>query len=354
MRIAKIEVVPIEFKLKHVTAIAYEAPETAPNIVVKIETDDGLTGWGNAAPDAHVTGETPESVTRILREKFAPALAGADALQIKPLWDDLNRIAPGNPAALAAVDIALYDLLGKASGLPLRDMLGRARESIETFVTIGIAGREESVAKAREFCSAGFRSLKIKCGLSPDDDVERVRSIRAAVGTEIKLCVDANQGYDARASLSVADRLQDQRVEFIEQPVPANDLSALAEVAHYSPLPVMADESALGPADISRVIERCGVHAVNIKLMKIGGVTGALEGIAIARAAGAAVMLGCMDESVISIAAALHVALSQTAVKWADLDGHLDIVNDAATGGVLLENGALQVFDAPGLGVRTH
>lgn len=351
MRIAKIDVVPVEFKLRQVTAIAYEAPETAPNIVVRVETDGGEVGWGNAAPDTHVTGETPESVERVLREQFAPAIHGADPLQIRPLWDELNRLAPGNPTAVAAIDIALYDLLGKICGLPLYELLGHSRDAIGTFVTLGIEETEVSVSKARALCGGGFRALKVKCGLAPDKDVERIRAIRSAVDTSTTMCIDANQGYDAPTALWVTDQLKDQRIEFIEQPTPANDLAALAEVAHNSPIPVMADEAALSPADISRVIERCGVQAVNIKFMKIGGITGALAGIALAQAAGIPVMLGCMDESVISIAAALHVALVQNGVKYADLDGHLDIVDDVATRGVVLERGLMRAVDAPGLGV---
>jgi L-Ala-D/L-Glu epimerase len=337
-----------EFKLRNPSVVAYEATETAPNVIVRLQTADGRVGWGNAAPDAHVTGETAAGVERTINHTFSPLLVGADAFQIESLWRRLAEAAPGQPAALAAVDIALHDLLGKAARLPLHRLLGGARAGRLTFITLSIEATAPAVARAREFQARGFRALKIKCGLDVEADIERVRAIRAAVGPAMRISLDANQGYDAAQSLHAIESLRDCDLAFIEQPVPARDLDALREVCARSPIPVMADESVLDARDVLRT----PAPLVNLKLMKSGGVTGVRAANAVAEARGIRTMIGCMDESRISMAAAAQVALALDNVAFADLDGHLDILEDVASDGLYIVDGTVLVGDGDGLGVQ--
>lgn len=347
-RIVKIEIRRSDFRLSNPSVVAYEAVEVAPNIAVSIELEDGRKGWGNAAPDYHVTGETAESVELTLRNELSPFLLGRNAEQIEKLWPELCAHAPGQPTAVAAIDIALWDLLGQAAGLPLYRMLGNARDRISTSITLSIDDLEPSVARAQEFQSRGFTRLKIKCGLDAEGDIMRVKAIRSAIDPDTRLCLDSNQGYSVDQALLVINSLKDCAIEFIEQPVRADDLDGLRFLSARSPIPIMADESVLNAGDLLK----SPAPLVNLKLMKTGGITGALRCNAVAEARGISVMFGCMDESVISIAAATHLALALQNVRYADLDGHLDIVEDVAEGNPLLSAGDLSLDDSPGLGVK--
>ena len=338
-----------DFQLRNPSVVAYEALDVAPNIAVRVELANGLVGWGNAAPDEHVTGETADGVERTQHEILKPFLIGKDASRIETLWPQLCQLAPNQPTAVAAVDIALYDLLGKAAGLPLCRLLGNDKAEIETTVTLSIEDLPTTLARAIEFQSQGFRALKIKCGLNADDDIERIRQIRQTVGEQIRLTIDANQGYSVADSLRVFAAIEACQIEFAEQPVAANDLEALREVCRRSPIPVMADESVLSTVDVLKTPAKL----VNLKLMKTGGITGALKANAVAEARGIRAMVGCMDESRISMAAAAHFALAMNNVIYADLDGHIDIIDDFAEQGILIEDGLVCTNEAAGLGLVT-
>ncbi|MBS1787781.1 MAG: dipeptide epimerase [Acidobacteria bacterium] len=350
MRIVDISIFRREFQLRNPSVVAYEAVEAATNFVVRLELERGLIGWGNAAPDAHVTGETADGVEQTLHEILKPFLIGQDASRIESLWPELCRLAPNQPTAIAAMDIALYDLLGKTAGLPLCQLLGNAKTKLETTATLSIEDLQTTLARAREFQAQGFRALKIKCGLNPDEDIERVRQIRQIVGTRVRLTLDANQGYSISEALRMLEAVKVCRIEFIEQPVAATDLDALREVCQRSPIPVMADESVLSAADVLNT----PAPLVNLKLMKTGGITGALKANAVAEARGIRAMVGCMDESRVSMAAAAHFALAMNNVVYADLDGHIDIIDDVAEKGILIEDGFVRTNHEAGLGLEVR
>jgi L-Ala-D/L-Glu epimerase len=347
MMIAELAVFRRDFKLSTPSVVAYGAIETAPNVVVRIELENGLSGWGNAAPDQYVTGETAESVERTIKEVFRPALIGMKASRIRSIWPRLCELEPEQPSAIAAIDIALYDLLGKTAGMPLYRLLGHARDEVETSVTLSIEETASNVARARDLQSRGFKALKVKCGLNVDEDIERLLAIRAAVGDEMRISLDANQGYSVEETLQVIDALRDCGISFIEQPVAANDLNGFREVCERSRVPVMADESVFSARDVLLT----PAPLVNLKLMKAGGITGVLKANEAAESRGIRAMIGCMDESLISIAAAAHLALALDNIAYADLDGHLDIIDDVAQGGISIKDGIISLSDNAGLGV---
>jgi L-alanine-DL-glutamate epimerase-like enolase superfamily enzyme len=352
MTITKIDIHPITFKLKNPYAIAYDSYDTAANVLVRIETTSGLVGWGNAAPDAHVTGEIIEQTKEILATSIVPAFIGRDGRNIAE-FDALSQtLAPTAPAARAAINMALYDLLGQRARLPLYQLLGGVRQRILTSVTLGITSAEDGVRRAQELAQAGFRALKIKAGKDWKEDVERVKAIRDAVGETIALRVDANQGYSVQAALKFIRGVKDCRIEFIEQPTPAKALGDLKIVRDESAIPVMADESARSANEVLNLAFNKIVDIINVKLMKSGGIISAGQAVAVAAAGGLPVMLGCMDESRVSIAAALHLACALPGVQYADLDGAFDILDDVATGGFALRDGFLIPSDKPGLGVE--
>ena len=335
-------------------AIAGQPPVTAVhNVLVRLHAADGIVGQGVASPAEEVTGETVDACAAALTAETLDWLVGRDVRECQALCRDLATRLRGLPAARAAVDMALHDALGQLAGLPLCDLLGRAHTCLPTSITIGIKGVPETLEEAAEYVGRGFRVLKVKTGDDLDQDVARVLALRERFRDRVVIRVDANQGYDEAATLAFAGRTEAAGVEFMEQPTPASRPEALRALPEAVRERIAADESLLDEADALALLappRACGIF--NIKLMKCGGIRPGLRIAAMAETAGVALMWGCMDESVIGIAAALHAALASPATRYLDLDGHLDLARDLATGGVVLREGHLSLTGAPGLGLQ--
>jgi L-alanine-DL-glutamate epimerase-like enolase superfamily enzyme len=350
MKITHIENWPVSMKLAEPYTIAYETVSATTNVFVRMETSAGVIGYGCAAPDQYVTGETPESVEGAFSDIISPALKGADPLRSALLLERIRPVLKKQPAAMASVDMALFDILGKVAGVPLYRLLGGFRNSMLTSVTIGILPVEATVEKAIELVNSGFRALKIKGGMDAESDVERLIKVRQAVGPKIALRFDANQGYSEADTVRFIDASGLARLAFIEQPVDRSQYRSLGRITRRVQLPIMADESLVNLEDAFLLAKNGLVDMVNIKLMKVGGIDQALKINAVSRAAGLAVMVGCMDESALAIAAGLHFALARPNVTTADLDGHMGLKADPGKGAVRLHKGVLYPTGKPGLG----
>jgi L-alanine-DL-glutamate epimerase-like enolase superfamily enzyme len=254
------------------------------------------------------------------------------------------------PSALAAVDMAILDLLGKVCQLPLWQLLGGSKDRIRTSMTIGILPEEETVEQAERWVKQGFTFLKLKGGLDVEDDIHRVVRVRAAVGSAIDIGFDANQGYSIEQAVTFVRGTAAASLAFLEQPTPKNDPLLLGEVDRQSTIPIMADESLTTSAQALHLAGKKLVDLFNIKLMKVGGITEALAIDAIASAAGIGVMAGCMDEAALAIAAGLHFALARPNVRYADLDSHFALLGDPSAGAVHCKDGFLYPTDQPALG----
>ncbi|MFT6376380.1 MAG: L-alanine-DL-glutamate epimerase-like enolase superfamily enzyme, partial [bacterium] len=245
MRIIRVEAVPLQLRLREPYTIAYETVDTVYNVGLRLVTDTEHVGLGIVAPDEGVTGETPKDAARALKDVVEPLLHGADplrrAVHNEPLFDAL----PSCPSVRSAVDAALYDILGKVCGVPVTTLLGHYRTHMATSMTVYIRPGDETVAQALLYVAEGFRAIKLKGGVDVEADIERVLAVRAAIGPDIDLRFDANQGYTASEAIHFSASVTSARLSMLEQPTPADQRRVLRDVTAATTTPVMADESIL-------------------------------------------------------------------------------------------------------------
>lgn len=354
MRITAVEVLPLDLTLPIALTVAYGSYPVLNYALLKVFTDDGRLGLGEAAPDPEVTGETQPQVIAAL-ERAAAFLVGSSPFDLEPILRECGAQIPAYPAAIAAIDMALYDLIGQALGVPVYNLLGgRAQPAISLYPVIPLDAPDVMAARSAQFVALGARTLKVKLGSAPGLDLRRLCAIRDAVGDAVALRLDINQGWrDAATALAAIRDLAGFNIEWIEQPVAAADLDGLAAVAAATEIPIMADESCHNAADVLRIACRGAADMINIKLMKCGGLYQAGKMLAVAEAAGLGCILGSMAESSIGSAAGLHFATAHAAIRACEVIGPLFIEGDPATG-YDVDRATLRAVptERPGLGVQ--
>lgn len=324
----------------------------AVSCLVEVETDEGITGYGEGSPGPLITGEnlegTVESI-RVLREK----LIGMDPRDMEAVYTVMNRAIACAGSAKAAIDIACHDIMGKSWGLPLYKVLGGLNNQIETDMTVGIDEPEVMAGLAKEHVEAGFNVIKTKVGTDIATDLARVKAIRRAVGNDVKIRLDANQGWHGKEAVDLLERLNEYDIELVEQPVPRYDFEGLKYVTRNSRVPVMADESCWDSKDALKLVSERAVDFINIKLMKCGGLYEAKKIVNIAEAAGVECMLGCMaEESGIAIHAAAALGAALKNITRADLDASFSLSKLPFEGGFTVRDTRhLVLSENPGLGL---
>lgn len=354
MKITKVDFVPIRIKLKEPYTIAYETVSEVTNIFIRLATDSNIIAYGCSAPDFAVTGETPDQAIEDTSNIIKPFLLGKDPLTYSRLLIELKSVLTNKPATLALVDSALFDCLGKIARLPIYKIFGAHKEKILTSVTIGILPLDDTLLTAKDFIQKGFKVLKLKGGLDVDEDIQKILKLRELVGKDIEIRFDANQGYTLDDTFRFCENIKEAEIEILEQPTPKSKPELLGECTNALDVLVMADECILNLKDVFRIVKNDLVDTINIKLMKVGGIQEALHVNSVAKAANVSAMVGCMDESALSIAAGLHFSLSRSNIEYADLDGHFDLVDDPCEGAVILEDGYLLPTGKPGLGFNMN
>ena len=334
--------------------VAFGTISTVTSVIVKISADNGLDGYGEAAPLEFVTGESCDSVICAL-QIFRRALIGMDVMNMEGIHDVMDGLIAHNTSAKCAIDIALYDLCGKAAGMPLYKLLGGYANSVQSDITIGINEIDRMVAEAVENVGQGFRILKIKAGIDVYHDVEAVAKIREAVGPECRLRVDANQGYTVADGIYAAKHMAESHVEAIEQCLPAWDIEGHARIREQAGgVRIMLDESVHSPFDAYKIAS-CGAgDMLNIKLMKCGGLYPAMKINSIGEAAGMKCMVGCMMETKVAITAALSLVAAKKNITDADCDSCLFFKDPemGMPGGYTRDGDIFTLTEEPGLGLQ--
>lgn len=327
LTITSVTVEPLNLGLATPFAISLGTQYEAKNVLVTVETAAGITGVGEAAPIATITGETQETTLAACRVAAA-LIEGRRVSDYRGIAHELRANLSSQYSARAGVEMAVLDALYKIHGVPLSEFYGGANVVVETDYTIGIDAPEVAREKTQRASGAGFSDLKIKVGADVTSDIERVRVVaEAAPNARVK--VDANQGYTVKEAIQFVSGLEREGLSLalLEQPVARHDIPALKAVRDAVSVPVAADESVFTPEEAMRVVRAEAADIINLKLMK-GGLIGARDIIAIAEAAGVGLMIGCMLESSIGIQAAAHVVAGSGAFSFVDLDGHLLLSDD--------------------------
>lgn len=351
MKITGIEAVAVAVPMKKPFRVAYGTTTVARNIIVYAHGENGLIGIGGTAGPEKVTGESLESIKYVINEVLTPAIVGQDSTDMEKISAIMDRIITKNTAAKAAVDMALYDLSAKSAGLPLYKFLGGYKGVLETDYTLGIDEPEIMAKEAVELKNKGFKTLKVKVGEEPAKDMERIKKIREEVGYDVKIRLDANQGWKPKEAIRIIKALEEYDIELVEQPVPFWDIDGLAKVTKSVDVPIMADEACHTPQDAIMLIKKEAADLINIKLSKCGGIFKALQIAHIAESAGMECMVGCMVETRASILPAVHLACGVKNITRADLDSAMYLKQDPVIGGAIVENAIFHLGNEPGTGV---
>ncbi|SHJ81522.1 muconate cycloisomerase [Clostridium amylolyticum] len=354
MKITDIKLGHISVPLKKPFKTALRTVNSVEDIIVKIETDSGNVGYGEAPPTAVITGDTTGSIVGAIEEYIRPQLLGKDIENFEELMLILDKSLVKNTSAKAAVDIALYDLYGQMLKAPLYKIWGGYRKEIITDITISVNDPEQMSKDSLEAIALGYDTLKIKVGKDPSIDIERMKAIRNAVGYDVRLRIDANQGWKPKEAVRILRSMEDagMNLELVEQPVIAHDIEGLKFVTDNVGIPVMADESVFSPKDALKIMQLRAADYINIKLMKTGGLHNALKICSAAEIYGMECMLGCMLEAKVSVTAAVHLAAAKSIITKIDLDGPVLCSEDPIIGGAVFNNYSITLPDKPGLGIE--
>ena len=354
MKITEVRIGRISVPLRVPFKTALRRVDIVEDVIVEIHTDTGAVGYGEAPPTGVITGDTTGAIIGALKDHIIKTIIGRDVDDFEALTDSVQKCIIHNSSAKAAVDMALWDLYGQLYNIPVYKLLGGSKDKIVTDITISVNSPEEMARDAITAINRGYDTLKVKVGVNPKLDVERLSAIRNAIGARAKLRIDANQAWKPQEAVRILNKMQEQGldIELVEQPVIAHDIEGLKYVTERSYVPVLADESVFSPLDAMKIIQSRAADLINIKLMKCGGITPALKIADAASIMGVECMLGCMLEAKVSVNAAVHVACARSIITKIDLDGPVLCSEDPIIGGSIFDEKNITVSKDPGLGIK--
>lgn len=353
MKITDIRTQTLKAPLKNPFITSLRRVDTLEDLVIIIECDDGSVGYGEGAPTPVITGETIGSMIATI-EYIKPHIIGKEIEDFNTILGLMHKLILKNTTAKSALEIALYDLKAKASKLPLYRMLGGTKTKFSTDITISMGEIDKMITNSLNAVSLGYDTLKIKIGDNPQKDVARVVAIHSALDKNIKLRLDANQGWTAKESVELLHALEKQDIiaEFIEQPVASDDIEGLKYIKERVQTPLLADESIFSVKDARKLLEMQAIDYVNIKLAKTAGITQALELADLSKEFGVKCMIGCMLEGPISVAAGVHVASAKAdIITMLDLDAVSLLASHPVETSIEFNESEIVLSEDVGLGV---
>ncbi len=354
MKITEVRLGKLSVPLRVPFKTALRTVNSVEDVIVELRTDTGAVGYGEAPPTGAVTGDTSGAIIGAIQDHIAKSILGRDVDDFEDLLQTVQKCIVKNTSAKAAVDIALWDLYGQLYGIPVYKLMGGARKHIVTDITISVNDPEEMARDAVSAVERGYDCLKVKVGADPTLDVARLAAVRQAVGNDVCIRIDANQAWQPKEAVRILNQMQERglALEFVEQPVKAQDLAGMKYVTERSYVPVLADESVFSPEDALKIMQMGAADMVNIKLMKCGGLYNALKIVSAAEVYGVECMIGCMLEAKISVNAAVELACAKKIITRIDLDGPVLCSEDPIIGGAVFNEKNITVSDGPGLGIK--
>lgn len=356
MKITDIRLGMVKVPLKTPFKTALRTVNEIEDVIVMIETDTGHIGYGEAPATAVITGDIHGSIIEAIRTVIKPKLIGLDISDLNHVTRTIQNCIMKNYSAKAAVEIAVYDLFAQLYKAPLYKMLGGGVPKLTTDLTISVDYIDKMVADSLDAVDRGFETLKVKVGKDIGVDIERVKAIYAAVEGRALIRLDANQGWTAKEAVYALHKLEDAgvRLELVEQPVKALDIDGLKYVTDRVHTPVMADETTFSPREVIDLIKMRAADIINIKLMKTGGISNAIKIADICSFYDMQCMIGCMLETSVSVAAAVHLAVAKSdVITKVDLDGPSLCAFDPVVGSVNFNGADISINDDPGLGIKS-
>jgi muconate cycloisomerase len=357
MKITRIEIFNVSLPLKKPLQVAKMLRERSSNTIVKVETDEGISGYGEATFAHFFAGETQGSVTQVVDRFIAPALTGCDPMNIIGLIAKMDGLIAGNPFAKAAVETALWDIKGKALGAPVYSLLGGfMRNAVPVNHSISHGPAREMADQAVDLASQGFRTLKVYCGrAAPDSDLERIREIRKAVGDAVDLYVEFNQRWSLKTAMRLLPGLEELGVLFLEQPLRSHLHREIRILRERSSIPIALDESVFTPEDVAFVKQEALADIVNIYVLKAGGIYNARRALQIAETMGLDAFVGSLNELSISSMAGAHVSATISQLPYpCYLVGPMLHTEDILAEPMDIRDGMLHLPDRPGLGIEVE
>ncbi len=346
------QVVAVPLKRPFVTSL--RTVKTAETVIVKIKDSTGKVGFGEAAPNVVVSGDSTESILSAINKTIAPKIIGKSLSNMEAINYLVDTSMVHNTSPKAGVNIALNDLICQHYQVPMYKILGGNSDQIVTDYTVSVGTTPDMINQAKDLVSKGFTTLKIKVGSeSEQKDVAKIAKIRKAIGPKVKIRLDANQGWHAKQAISAINHMADLNldIELVEQPVLAKDFIGMAEVTKNTSTLIMADESIFSTEDAIRLINLGGCDIINIKLMKTGGISNATKLNTIAEAFGIPCMVGSMIESSVAVTAAASFAAAKRNVKYVDLDASMMFSSNPVSGGLINQKNIIKLPNVSGLGL---
>ncbi|MCU0591697.1 MAG: hypothetical protein MUC57_09505 [Desulfobacterales bacterium] len=353
MKIARAEAIPIRIPLKKPFTIALGTLTHTNHVLVRMADDEGRVGWGETTTFHSVYGYDQKSLVNVLTDHLIPAVLGLDPRDRVALHQRMELAIPFNTMAKTGIDLATYDLIAQAAAAPIHALIGGARvERVPVVGVVDIVPPPQAEAMAKNLTGRGYRVIKVKIGLDAQQDIQRVKTVRKAVGDGIRIRVDGNQGYDRATAMWVFARMEEVGLEWIEQPLPHWDLEGLQALCQRLDTPVAVDESVHTPEDAMRVLRTGAADVVNIKVTKCGGIDRSQKIAAICAAAGIPCYVGGCIETHPGVAASVHFyAATPNIVSAAELRAESAYVDDVVVTPLAEQDGAIALPRGPGLGV---